>query len=39
MKIFLKLKGEETGPYSIETLQGWLKADILNLTIQPKLMM
>lgn len=26
MKIFLKLKGEETGPYSIETLQGWVKA-------------
>ena len=26
MKIFLKLKEEETGPYSIETLQGWVKA-------------
>ena len=31
MKIFLKLKGEETGPYSIETLQGWVKAGHIEL--------
>ena len=31
LKIFLKLKGEETGPYSIETLQGWVKAGHIEL--------
>ena len=36
MKIFLKLKGEETGPYSNETLQGWKTIIVIELSFDPR---
>ena len=35
-KEFLKLRGEKTGPYSIETLQGWKTIFDIELSFDPR---